>query len=276
MEKDCVVLEETSLEEEVSALSQICVATKSFEWVKEETLVVAIRCDQGEHIEKLSTIEICGKQMIDWVLLATSGCQQKVISDCSDSELVETLKNLKTDKKYVFVIYSDLPFLQNKTFNEIMYCFATNNLNSLKLPRGYVFKSEFLPNLTDLNLSVKKSFGQLDFERVDNADMISKFFKMMSDKIKSYHRNSGVVLLGQETIFIDADVEIEAGAIIYPNNILKGQTYIGKNVVLESGNVIDDSIISDDCLILSSYISKSKVKNGQSIGPFAKLENESV
>ena len=33
--------------------------------------------------------------------------------------------------------------------------------------------------------------------------------------------NNGVIILGENTVFIDADVEIEEGTIIYPNNIIK-------------------------------------------------------
>ena len=83
-------------------------------------------------------------------------------------------------------------------------------------------------------------------------------------------------MFGENTIFVDADVEIEAGAVIYPNNILKGETYIGKNAIVESGNYIFDTIICDEAFVCQSYLEKSKVEKGKIVGPFARLVNEQV
>ena len=51
---------------------------------------------------------------------------------------------------------------------------------------------------------------------------------------------------------------------------------IGKNVVLESGNIIEDSIIKDEATIINSYVLKSKVERKAYIGPFAKIDGEVV
>ncbi len=98
----------------------------------------------------------------------------------------------------------------------------------------------------------------------------------MNGRILSYHKNSGVVLFGEETIFIDADVEIEAGTVIYPNNIIKGQSYIGKGVILESGNYIIDSIVLDGAFVCQSYIESGKVGQDKTVGPFARIIKETV
>jgi bifunctional UDP-N-acetylglucosamine pyrophosphorylase/glucosamine-1-phosphate N-acetyltransferase len=71
-------------------------------------------------------------------------------------------------------------------------------------------------------------------------------------------------------------VQIESGAIIYPNNIIKGQSYIGKNVVLESGNYIVDSAICDGAKVCQSYIKNSVVEKKKNIGPFENLTNVKV
>ena len=276
MEESKLIIEEPVLEEESSILSKICVAKKNYEWIKNEVLVAIIQCDKSDFSSKLSGIEVCGKTLLDWVLMATTGCQQKILAEEADNDLLNSLKNLNTNKKYIYLAYSDTPFLQTQTFYEIMDYFCINNLNCLKLPRGMVIKTEYLHSVSDLDVGVRKTFGDLDFERVATTNMLSKFFQFMSAKIKNYHKKNGVILFSEETIFIDADVEIESGTIVYPNNVLKGQTYIGKNVLLDCGNIIEDSIISDECYILSSHINKSKIRNGQSIGPYKNIENESI
>ena len=55
-----------------------------------------------------------------------------------------------------------------------------------------------------------------------------------------------------------------------------GQTYIGKNVTLDAGNIINDSIVADDAYVIASCLNKSKVKRGQKVGPFVKLDGEVV
>ena len=75
---------------------------------------------------------------------------------------------------------------------------------------------------------------------------------------------------------MDADVEIESGAVIYPNNIIKGESYVGKNAILESGNYLLDTIVCDGAFVVQSYLEKSKVSEGKVVGPFARLINEEI
>lgn len=270
------IFSKTNIEEEVSNLSQILTSAKSYQWIKNETLVVIIRQDNSSFCDKLSTMDLCGKYMIDWVSLSLSVCEQKIINAADSAELLQYLKDLKTDKRYIFITYSDIPLLERNTFYKIMDYFSSNNLNAMKFDRGLVYKTEFLQDAIDLDPVVKKYFGGKDFERIEDASDFARAYTFLQNKIKNYHKNNNVVLLGEDTIFIDADVEIESGVIIYPNNILKGQTYIGKNVVLESGNTISDSIISNNCIIEKSVIIKSKVEENKSVKPFTIVENESI
>ena len=111
---------------------------------------------------------------------------------------------------------------------------------------------------------------------IDDAQKISFAFKILQNRILQYHKQRGVVLFGENTIFVDADVEIEEGAVIFPNNIIKGESYVGKNAILESGNYILDTIICDEAFVQQSYLEKSKVEKGKVVGPFARLIKEEV
>ena len=71
-------------------------------------------------------------------------------------------------------------------------------------------------------------------------------------------------------------MEIEAGTVVYPNNVIKGESYIGKNVILESGNYIFDTIICDEAFVCQSYLEKSKVEIGKTVGPFERLINQKI
>ena len=50
------------------------------------------------------------------------------------------------------------------------------------------------------------------------------------------HMKNGVTIIDPNVTYIDDTVKIGEGTIIYPGNILEGQTEIGKNCVLGPNN----------------------------------------
>lgn len=78
----------------------------------------------------------------------------------------------------------------------------------------------------------------------------------------------GIVIVDHNTLYIDENVTIGEGTVIYPNVSIRGKTIIGKNNIIDSNNVIVDCEIGDDNRILSSYLNASKIGNGNKIGPF--------
>ncbi len=269
-------LSDISLEEEGEIDLSTIVSSQNYDWINDETVVVIVKSDKSEMSDKLSSVLVCGKPMVEWVKMATSGPVQKVIKEPSDDQFLNMLKGYGAGKKYLALFYSDTPLLERSTFCEIMDYFAKNRYNIVELPRGYVFSVDYLMTIDVLFSPVKKSFNARQFEQINTPKALSSASKVLQAKILDYHKENGVTLLGESTIFIDADVEIEEGTVIYPNNILKGQTYIGKNVTLDCGNIISDSIVADDCMVVGSYIIKSKIKKGQTVGPFAKIDGEIV
>ena len=240
----------------------------SNDWIAQETLVVIVKT-KGEISYDFS---ICGKKLVDWVCLATSGCKQKFVDDCED--ILSAVKPLAEDYAFVAVFYSDTPLLQKSTFIEVMNYFSRNRMNVLTLSRGFIFKNEFLQSAKMLMSGAVTDFDKEDFCVVDDAQKVSLAFDVLNERILSFHKQNGVVIFGESCI--DADVEIEEGAVIYPNNTIKGQSYIGKNVVVESGNYIEDSIVCDDCVLKLSYIKDSKIEQNKKVGPFAKLINQKM
>lgn len=275
MEKEEFVVDKIEeVEEESTLLTHIISSPKNYSWIKDECLVVIVRVEKSATIDNLLKINICGKNELEWVKLATNGPEQREIENFEEKALLAALKEVSFCKKYVFLTYSDIPYLQHSTFCKTLDYFATNNLNILRLPRGIVFKTDYLKTLNSLEGVVQKNFNVNEFERVDNPDSFSRFYNFMSQKIKNYHKANGVILIGEESIVIDSDVEIEKGAIIYPQNILKGTTSIDGNVVLFEGNYIENSVILEDSTIEKSTIINSKISGGK-IPPFSKIINGS-
>lgn len=240
---------------------------KSFEWVAKETLVVLV--NTGTKFAE--NFELCGIKMIDWVQLATSGCKHKIVADCGEDEILQIAKQNAEGFNYVAVLYGDTPLLKKQTFLDLMDYFAKRKMNVMRLERGFVFRSDYLANAQMLLSGMVERFGEGDFLVIDDAEKASRAFEILNSRILDYHKKDGVVFFGENTIFVDVDVQIESGAIIYPNNVVKGESYIGKNVVLESGNCIVDSAICDGVTVCQSYIKNSVVEKKKKIGPFEKL-----
>lgn len=266
---DFDALDEVQTEEESAVLPSSLVNAKNFEWVGEEVLFLLVRT----HDNPFAKVDLCGKNMEEWVLLASSGCESRVIED--GENILSSIKAVQTNKRYIAVFYSDTPLVGKVLFQNIMDYFTRNGLNALTLPRGYVFRRDYLLSMNDYIAPCVHQFDEVAFTPISNARALAGAYKILQDKIRAYHVKNGVVLIGEKTISIDCDVEIESGVVIYGGNSLKGSTVVGRGVVLREGNYICDSIISDGCELAGCYISASKIERGKRLA-FEKIENSNL
>ena len=108
----------------------------------------------------------------------------------------------------------------------------------------------------------------------------------LRDRKKKELRDNGVRFIDSSHCYIDSEVEVGAGSTIYPNTYLTGKTIIGKNVVIEMGAQISNSIIDDNAHVLAYTILESahlhikatagpfaRLRPGADIGPEAKIGN---
>ena len=82
-------------------------------------------------------------------------------------------------------------------------------------------------------------------------------------------------IIDKKSTFIDKNVKFGEDVVIYPNNIIKGDTYIGNNTIISYGNYIENSTILDNCHIEYSHIVESEVQDNCSVGPFSRLRPKS-
>ena len=78
-------------EEEESSVLPEQAFLQDFDWAK-DTLLVVIRNRAGEKLAHFDT-DICGRPMIDFVQMAGSGCETRVVDD--NENIIDVLKNLK-------------------------------------------------------------------------------------------------------------------------------------------------------------------------------------
>lgn|SRR5574344_448846 len=71
--------------------------------------------------------------------------------------------------------------------------------------------------------------------------------------------------------YIDEEVVIEDGAIVYPNVVIEGKSVIKKGSKIYMNSYIKDSVIGEDTIVYSSYIFESNIGKNNIIGPFSNI-----
>ena len=91
------------------------------------------------------------------------------------------------------------------------------------------------------------------------------------------HLDKGVVIMDFKSTYIEDEVSIGAGSLLYPGVYLRGRTKIGAFCAIESNAYIFDSLIKNYVNVKAgSYIEGSVVGEKSIIGPYAHLRPESL
>lgn len=233
-------------------------------------IILLVNNDRFNISEKTYNINICGKKMWEWVALATSGFPMKKVECVKDNDIISLIRPLLTKTKYTAVFYSDTPLLKRKTFLEIMDYVRIRDINVCKLTRGFIFNTEFIKNNDKIYSINNQVFDEEDFITAFDMRQISLINDIFKSRICAFHEHNGVQIIDINSCYIEADVIIEPDVIIYPNNSIIGKTYIGKGTILKPNNVIENSIINENCKIISSVIRNTKIQANSNIGPFEK------
>ncbi|MDD4110648.1 MAG: hypothetical protein PHS54_03745 [Clostridia bacterium] len=246
-------------------------------FTEKENVLVIILLYKGEgfrQITKLYNLEICDKKMVDWVKDSCCEYEIKTVACDKNSNIVNLVKPLLNEKPITLVLYADTPLLTKETIIENINYFNLSGMNVLKLPRGWLFKTEYIKTADSISGVQTRQFNEFEFKPVLNLKDFSIVTEMIKQKVFDKHYKNEVIIFDEKSTYIGADVIIESGTKIEPNNVLKGMTYIGKNCILEPFNCIIDSIILNNCVIKNSNIIKSKITESMVIGPFEIIENK--
>jgi len=91
--------------------------------------------------------------------------------------------------------------------------------------------------------------------------------------LKLHHlMNQGVIIIDTFGTYIEENVQVGQGSVIYPGVYLKGKTSIGSLCAIETNCFITDSVIQDLVLIRSgSYLESVEIGAQSMVGPYARL-----
>lgn len=173
--------------------------------------------------------------------------------------------------------------LKVKEINSGMYCFEIESLVeclgnlSNNNSQGEYYLTDVIGMLKEKNEKV----GALVINHeetlgVNSRVQLAEVESILRKRINNKHLENGITIIDPNTTYIGIDVEIGQDTIIYPGNVLEGNTTVGKNCILYPNSRINNSIIGENVEIQSSVILESKVGNSTTVGPFAYIRPQSV
>lgn len=173
--------------------------------------------------------------------------------------------------------------LKINEMNSGIYCFDIELLVEAlaKLNNNNEQGEYYLTDVIEILKSNNKRVGAVvtDFEEtigVNSRVQLAQAEEILKNRINLKHMENGVTLIDPKTTYIGIDVEIEKDTIIYPNNILEGNTKIGSNCVIYQNSRIVDSVIGDEVDIQASVILESSIGDNTTVGPFAYIRPETT
>ena len=170
-----------------------------------------------------------------------------------------------------------------KEMNSAIYCFdiellvkSLDKLNNNN-KQGEYYLTDVIGILKDEGYSIGAVVTDIEETiGVNSRVQLAEAEEILRNSINTIHMENGVTLIDPKTTYIGADVEIGKDTIIYPNNILEGNTVIGENCLLYQNSRIKDSVIGNEVDIQSSVILDSKIGDNTTVGPFAYIRPDSI
>lgn len=226
---------------------------------------------------KTENIEILGKTMLEWVSLSLCDIPFVSIDNNEDVGLPELIRGyLDEDKEYTVVLYSDTPLITRKSVKEALETARLNNLNVMRMTRGFVLKTDYIRNVDKIYSDKTYYFDEDDFVTAYSFKQVSFVTDILKNRIVTYHMNRGVQLEDPVSTFIGCEVSIGSGVTIGANNNIMGRTVIKDNVTLRRGNTIEDCILDEGVVAENSKMVHSYIGKNTAVGPFANLRKDNV
>ncbi|WP_234117072.1 bifunctional UDP-N-acetylglucosamine diphosphorylase/glucosamine-1-phosphate N-acetyltransferase GlmU [Clostridium hydrogenum] len=172
--------------------------------------------------------------------------------------------------------------LKVKEINAGMYCFNIESLMETleKLKNDNAQGEYYLTDVVEILESEGKKVGAIcvPFEQtlgVNSRVQLSEVGQIMKKRINEFHMENGVTIIDPNNTYIGLDVQIGSDTIIYPGNVLEGNTVIKENCTLYPNSRIDNSTVEKGVVIQSSVILDSHVGENTTVGPYAYIRPES-
>jgi bifunctional UDP-N-acetylglucosamine pyrophosphorylase / glucosamine-1-phosphate N-acetyltransferase len=110
---------------------------------------------------------------------------------------------------------------------------------------------------------------------VNTQGELAKATRVLFGRKRRELMDAGVLMIDPQSTYIEEEVEVGAGSVLYPGVYLRGRTKIGAYCVIEPGSYLAHARLADGAHVKAySYLENSTVGAKASIGPFARLRPE--
>lgn len=246
--------------------------------IKIKTKVIILKFDNINFKCKkhFYNIKMLNKKIIDYVKQATQNYPTSTISIKPQDNLVDLLTKYATKYHYIAVFYCDCPLLTPKVVSDSIDYASLKQLNICKLPRGYVFKCEFLKNYSPSQLMEVFTHYENEFLPINTPENLESTRQQLQTQIIKSLQHSGVTIINPSTSTIDSTVTIYANTTIFSNNHIYGNTQIYSGVTLHENNCITNCSIYKNCKLTACILNNCIVHKNITLNPFSCYKNKII
>lgn len=220
-------------------------------------------------VKRVCDINCYGKTILQWAMSSAGEFTCKSIEYGLSDNVVDIIKPHLGMEQITIALFAETPLIRHATLVELVNDFIYKGQKVRKFKRGYIFDTEFVKSAENVYAPEIGQEESEDFMPITNAFDIVNAMQILKRRILNYHISNGVVIYDTASTYIEAEVELEKGVIIYPNNNILGKTIIERGVVLYPNNVIKDSYICQNSVLKGAFIESVKVQAGTTVEPNA-------
>ncbi len=138
--------------------------------------------------------------------------------------------------------------------------------------------------LTDVIEHLAASGGRISVRRVAAGEVsgvnshldLAAVQAMLRERINSRLMEAGVWMLDPARVYVDATVEVEPGARLYPGTHLEGATTVAAGATIGPDTFVVDSTVGPEATVMYSVLRGVTVGERASVGPYASLRPGTV
>ncbi len=116
----------------------------------------------------------------------------------------------------------------------------------------------------------------IDVMGVNDRVQLARAEATLRARIRERWMLDGVTMPDPDAVYIDAAVVLARDTVVMPNTHLLGATTIGEGCEMGPNSVVVDSVIADNCRVVSSFVAGSRLSEGVSVGPFSNVRDGTV
>lgn len=239
--------------------------------VNDDVKVLVLRTRRGDNKPSPDT-DLFGRTLEQWVCCAMRGMDTESVDYTEGDELLPVvISHLSDARPITVVLYSDTPLITYAAVSEAVARFKRENMNVMRLPRGWVIRTDYAKTTDKIYTDRIITPGDDDFVTVFSYNQLAYASDILRSRIVYFFMERGVEIVDPNSTFIGANAVIEPGVKIEPFCAIKGRSIIRSGAHIGEHCVIDSSVVESGADIKSSTLTGAIVYGGASVGPYAHL-----